>query len=125
VIVAAPGHPLDGRVATHRQLAQAPWILRELGSGTRQAADSWLTEHLGPLRVEFELGSSEAVKRLAAAGAGLACLSRHAVAQALAEGSLVELRTRLPKARRRLAIAVRRGKRLGLATQDFIRHCMP
>lgn len=123
VIVAAPGHPLAAGVATHRQLARAPWILRELGSGTRQAADSWLTEHLGPLTVEFELGSSEAVKRLAAAGAGLACLSRHAVSQPLAEGSLVELRTRLPKARRRLAIAVRRDKRLGRATEEFIRHC--
>ncbi len=65
------------------------------------------------------------MKRLAAAGAGLACLSRHAVAQALADGSLVELRTRLPKARRRLAIAVRRDKRLGRATEEFIRHCMP
>lgn len=125
VIAAAPGHPLCQRVATHKQLAQAPWILREMGSGTRQASDSWLTEHLGPLRVEFELGSTEAVKRLAAAGAGLACLSRHAVAQALADGSLVELRTRLPKARRRLAIAVRRDKRLGRATEEFIRHCMP
>lgn len=124
VIVAAAGHALAKGLASVRQLADASWILRELGSGTRQASDSWLLERLGPMRVEFELGSAEAIKRLAAAGAGLACLSRHAVAAELASGQLVELRTRLPAARRRLAIVTRREKRLGRATADFVRHCV-
>ncbi|WP_199873152.1 LysR family transcriptional regulator [Ideonella sp. A 288] len=128
VIVAAPDHPLavgpaGSRVGV-RQLAAAAWILREPGSGTRQAADRWLIEHLGSLHVAFEMGSTEAIKRLAAAGAGLACLSRHAVVEALADGSLLELRTRLPVARRRLAMVVRRDKRLGRATEDFIGHCV-
>jgi len=124
VIIAAPGHPLARARATTAQLTDATWILREHGSGTRQASDSWLIEHLGSLKVGFELGSTEAIKRLAAAGAGLGCLSRHAVAQALADGQLVELRTRLPAARRRLAMVLRRDKRLGRATQDFIDHCV-
>ena len=104
-------------------LAGATWILRETGSGTRQATESLLLDHLGNLNVEFELDSTEAIKQLAMAGAGLACLSRHTVAGALEQGALVELRTRLPTARRRLAIVVGRNKRLGRATQDFIRHC--
>ncbi len=123
VIVAAPTHPLAGRTATPRLLADAAWILREPASGTRQAADAWLIEHLGPLKVEFELGSTEAIKRLAATGTGLACVSRHAVGVELAQGTLVELRTRLPRSRRRLAIAVRRDRRLGPSTADFLRHC--
>jgi DNA-binding transcriptional LysR family regulator len=123
-IVAAPTHPLAARPATHRQLANATWILREPTSGTRQAADVWLLEHLGPLQVQYELGSTEAIKRLAAAGAGVACVSRHAVTVELAQGGLVELRTRLPRSRRRLAIAVRRDKRLGRSAADFMRHCM-
>lgn len=124
VIIAAPGHPLATARATTAQLTDATWILREHGSGTRQASDRWLIEHLGSLKVGFELGSTEAIKRLAAAGAGLGCLSRHAVAQALTDGQLVELRTRLPAARRRLAMVLRRDKRLGRATQDFIDHCV-
>lgn len=42
VILAAPGHPLANRCATARQLADATWVLREHGSGTRQIADEWL-----------------------------------------------------------------------------------
>ena len=79
---------------------------------------------VGSLKVGFELGSTEAIKRLAAAGAGLACLSRHAVTQALEHGELIALRTRLPVAQRRLAMVLRRDKRLGRATQDFIDHCV-
>lgn len=123
VIVAAPGHRLAGRAVGVRHLSEASWILRELGSGTRQATDDWLLGHLGTISVEFELDSTEAIKRLAMAGAGLACLSRHTVAESLLQGSLVELRTRLPVARRRLAIVVGREKRLGRATQAFIMHC--
>ena len=106
-----------------RPLSGASWILRELGSGTRQATDDWLLGHLGTINVEFELDSTEAIKRLVMAGAGLACLSRHTVAESLAQGSLAELRTRLPAARRRLAIVTGRDKRLGRVTQDFIAHC--
>lgn len=135
VIVAAPSHPLAqsglprtaggrARQATLRQLAEADWIVREPGSGTRQASDRWLLEHLGHLHIAFELGSTEAIKRLAAAGAGLACVSRHTVAQAITRGELVALRTGLPVARRKLALVVRRDKRQGRATEDFIRHCL-
>ncbi|MBP6853525.1 MAG: LysR family transcriptional regulator [Rhodoferax sp.] len=123
VIVASPRHTLAGRVASVRQLGAATWILREIGSGTRQATDSWLLDHLGTLNVEFELDSTESIKQLAMAGAGLACLSRQTVAATLEQGSLVEVQTRLPVARRRLAIVVGRSKRLGRAAQDFIDHC--
>ena len=123
VIVAAPGHALAGRVASARQLAEATWALREHGSGTRQVTDAWLVQHLPQVRVGFELGSTEAIKRLVAAGGTLGCLSRHAVAQSLEDGHLVVLRTRLPAARRRLALVLHRDKRLGRATADFLRHC--
>ena len=124
VVVAAAGHRWSRRRPRAEQLSQSPWILRELGSGTRQAADRWLLAHLGAVNVAFELGSTEAVKRLAAAGAGLALLSRHAVADNLAQGSLVELRTGLPPATRQLALVVRRDRRLGRTAEDFIAHCL-
>jgi DNA-binding transcriptional LysR family regulator len=124
VIVASPRHPLAGRTATPRLLRDAEWALREVGSGTREAADRWLVEHLGHASVGYELGSSEAIRRVVVAGASLGFLSRHAVAQALEEGSLVELKTRLPATTRRLAIVLHRDKRLGAGAEDFVRHCV-
>jgi len=124
IVVAAPGHRLAGRRTTLRQLEAATWIVREQGSGTREASDRWLTAELGRIEIELELGSNEAVKRAVASGLGVGCLSRHAVAHALREGWLVELKTPLPAMRRSLAIVVHRTKRLGAAAEAFLRHCL-
>ena len=123
VVIAAPGHALAGQCATAEQLARATWVVREHGSGTRQITDEWLLDHLEQVRIGFELGSNEAVKRVVAASAGLGCLSRHAVAQSIADGHLIELPTRLPKARRKLAIVLHREKKLGGGAADFLLHC--
>ena len=124
VIVAAPSHPLAQRAPTLRALAAAEWILREPDSGTRQAADAWLLPRLGALRVAFELGSTEAIKRLAAAGAGLACMSRHTVAAELHGGTLVALSTPLPRARRPLAVVMRRDRPPRQTATAFLQHCL-
>lgn len=124
VVVAAPDHPLAGRRVSVRQLAQATWVLREPGSGTREASDRWLIPHLTQMEVELELGSNEAVKRVVAAGLGLGCLSRLAVQEAIAEGWLVELRTTLPAMQRTLSIVLHRAKKLGETAEGFLRHCM-
>ncbi len=123
VIVASPRHKLARRLVTTSQLAKATWALRENGSGTRQVTDSWLAPHLSEIRVGFEMGSSEAIKHVVAAGSALSCLSRHAVAQSLDDGHLVVLRTELPPARRRLTMVVHRDKRLGSSAEAFVRHC--
>lgn len=123
VIIAAPGHPLATGTASMRQLGEATWALRERGSGTREAVERWLLDHVGSLRVEFELGSPEAIKRLVAAGNALGCLPREVVTRELEQQVLVELTTRLPRATRRLAIVLHRDKHLGVGAEDFLRHC--
>ena len=42
----------------------------------------------------------------------------------LAEGALIELKTRLPPAVRRLAIVLHRDKRLGAGAQEFVSYCL-
>ena len=123
-VIASPDHPFAKRRPSIAQLGHALWILREPGSGTREAVDSWLISHLDRVQVDLELGSNEAVKRSVASGLGLGCLSRHTVADAVREGWLVEVKTSLPEFRRTLAIVVHRTKRLGSVSQDFLRHCM-
>jgi len=124
VVVAAPAHPLTALRATLRRLSDASWILRERGSGTREASDRWLISHLSQVDVGLELGSNEAVKRAVASGLGLGSLSRYAVAEALANGWLVEIKTPLPELRRTLSVVVHRSKQLGSASRAFLEFCL-
>lgn len=57
-------------------LRQSVWLLREEGSGTREVTDQALLPRLGMYKRSIVLGSSEAIKRAAAEGLGIACLSR-------------------------------------------------
>ncbi len=92
VVFCSPHHPL----ATKKQLSDqdlqnAGWILREQGSGTRQAFD-WAMRGLLPrLNVLLELQHTEAIKRSVRAGLGISCLSRIALQESFQNGSLVEL----------------------------------
>jgi DNA-binding transcriptional LysR family regulator len=124
VIVAAPGHPMATRKVSGRQLASASWVLREAGSGTREASDRWLIPHLPAMQVELELSTNEAVKRAVAAGIGLGCLSELAVRDAVRHGWLIQLGTTFPVMERTLSVVRHREKKLGAAATDFMRHCM-
>ena len=123
VVVAAPSHPWARRTVSVEKLAQAGWIIREAGSGTRDAADRMLLPALNEVKVEMELGSNEAVKRAVASGLGLGCLSCLAVEDAVAQGTLVQLKTRLPRMQRSLAVVTHRRKPLGSAADAFLAQC--
>lgn len=93
VVFAAPDHPLARqRRISDEELTACDWILREPGSGTRQTFDRAMHGLLPALRVQLELQHTEAIKRAVAAGLGVGCLSRLALAEAFARGTLVPLR---------------------------------
>ena len=99
LIVGAPGSALAQEAARAplriAALRRATWLLREPSSGTRETTDQLLLPRLGVYARSIELGSSEAIKHAAAAGLGIACLSRWVVADMLARGELLPLPTRL------------------------------
>jgi len=77
----------DGKLAL-KDLREIPLILREAGSGTRDAI-SRILPHIGERKAVLRVGSTEAAKRCVLHGLGLAFLSRLAVAPELAAGRLV------------------------------------
>jgi DNA-binding transcriptional LysR family regulator len=101
IIVAAPHDPIitaqPGKAATLKVLREAGWLLREPGSGTREAVEHALVPHLHYLRSHGEFSNSEAIKYAAAEGLGIACLSRLVVDDLISMGKLVEVKTTLPK----------------------------
>ena len=124
VIVAAPSHPLavlaSRRTLGPKRLLEALWLLREPGSGTREAVEQALLRHLPGIESTMILGSSEAIKNAAAEGLGLSCLSRAAVRDLVAAKRLVVLATRLPRLTRRLSWIHHRSKVLSATVRAFI-----
>jgi DNA-binding transcriptional LysR family regulator len=127
VIVAAPDHPLARAATSDRltpqQLMGAQWLLREPGSGTREAVEQALLPHLPNLASTLELGSSEAIKNAAAEGLGVSCLSIAVVRDLVNAARLVVLATRLPPLARRFALIHHRNKVLSGALRGFVAYC--
>ncbi|MBF8780386.1 LysR family transcriptional regulator [Pseudomonas fulva] len=92
LVIAAASDPLahNGAV-TWNDLREAPWLIRESGSGTAEEVLRFLLPRLGEWSNTREIGSSEAIKRMVAAGLGISCLSYWVVSDLLAQGQLVVL----------------------------------
>jgi DNA-binding transcriptional LysR family regulator len=86
IVAGPPRGPGDPPVPT-RQLGDETWLLREEGSGTREATDE-LLRRLAIDPPTMILGSNGAVEQAVAAGLGVALISRYAVADRLAEGTI-------------------------------------
>jgi len=125
LVVASPQHALaaGGKKAGVAQLRAAEWLLREPGSGTREAVEQALLPHLHQLRQSYEFGNSEAIKHATAAGLGISCLSHAVVADFLQSGRLVELKTSLPRLHRHFYLIHSRHKILSLRLMQFLAYC--
>lgn len=120
--VARPGlvETSDGRLAP-RALTRATLLCREPDSSSRAYVEEELrTLGVQPSRV-WELGSTEAVKRAAREGLGVAFLSAYAVAEEIERGELevFRLRGRKPLARN-FHIARLAGRPLSPAENAFV-----
>jgi DNA-binding transcriptional LysR family regulator len=99
-VIAAPRHLWTLRPPSREELAAAPWIMREKGSGTREVFEAAMrSASIVPI-VLMELGHTEAIKKAVEANLGIGCLSRLAVARELAAGTLVEVPVPLDLSRR-------------------------
>ncbi len=109
VVIAGGSHAWAGpRKASKSMLAQARWIVREKGSGTREIFESAMMRKKIRWTAAMELGHTEAIKKAVEAGLGVSCLSRMAVARELSHAWLVEVDTPLDL-RRNLIILTREG----------------
>lgn len=123
VVFAAPDHPLLQAPVTLDALAQAPWILREAGSGTREVVEHILLSHLSHFDLVMELGNSEAIKHAVRYGIGISCLSRRVIEEQLLTGVLVEVPVPLPRLNRALYLIHHRQKHMSKALERFLSYC--
>jgi len=83
VIVVPGGHPWAARrTVSLDELRREPMVMRERGSGSREAVEHVLEKAgvtLASFRIVGEMGSTQAVKQAVRAGVGVALISRRAV----------------------------------------------
>ncbi|MHC5012190.1 MAG: LysR substrate-binding domain-containing protein [Planctomycetota bacterium] len=121
--VLPPDHALAKRRAvTVEEALACPLILREEGSGTREATLRALEaaqdgEKPPPMHVVAEAGSTESVKAFVRAGIGTAFLSSLAVADEIAAGTLTAVRVEGVDVRRTFHLVTREDAYLGPAAR--------
>jgi LysR family transcriptional regulator, low CO2-responsive transcriptional regulator len=78
VVIAPKTHPLAQETNIPiSKLQNEPFIMRERGSGTRDAVEQLLTKHGVTVKVRLELGGNEAIKQAIGVGLGISVLSQH------------------------------------------------
>jgi DNA-binding transcriptional LysR family regulator len=121
ILILPPGHPLEQRERlTLEALREAVFVFREPGSSTREILERALAAREFRPRVEMEVGSAEAVKKVVEAGLCLSFISEHAVELELQVGALVTRPVADLDLRRRLNIVRRGSLRLSSLHERFL-----
>ncbi len=111
-LIVPAGHPLaSGGPVSAADLATAPFLAREPGSGTRNVVAQTLAAWGVTPDVLMELGHTEAIKQAVIAGLGVSILSRLTVRREIGAGLLVSLPLAPGRVTRTLQIAMRREYR--------------
>ena len=120
----SPDDPLAAKsVLDDADLLSANWIVREIGSGTRQAFDRAMSGILPSLNLRLELQHTEGIKRAVEAGLGIGCLSRLTLEEAFKRGSLVPLQCPHRNLTRKFYFILHRQKFLGHGVRSWMEHC--
>jgi len=97
LVLAVPGdHPWRKKdYVTLDEVSKEPFIIREIGSATREILEEYLLKNtdksLSRFNIVCEMGSSESVKEAIIAGLGASILSIHAIKRELKQGTLIEV----------------------------------
>jgi DNA-binding transcriptional LysR family regulator len=125
VVMAPRDHPLVGeRNIPLARLAEEPLILREPGSGIRDAALKLFEQHNLMPQVRMELGSNEAIKHAIVGGLGVSVLSLHTVSLEGPEGPVKLLDVEGFPIMRQWHLVYPKGKELSLVAEAFLEYSL-
>lgn len=123
-VFCAPSHRFaKQRALRDDDLRQASWIVRERGSGTRQAFERAMHGLLPELNIALELQHTEAIKSAVEAGLGVGCVSRIALSEAFRHRDLVPCRVPQRDFRRQFYFVLHRQKYRSAALERWLELC--
>ena len=128
VVLAVPrDHPFAGKTVTIDKLKREPLVLMQEGAGVRQVIEDELREHgvrLRDLDVRLELGLQESARSAVLAGYGVTFISRAAIEDDVAAGTLAVARVQGLDPSREITLVRSSGRaetRVAQAFVDFAR----
>jgi LysR family transcriptional regulator, low CO2-responsive transcriptional regulator len=125
VVVARKDHPLAMKKNVNLQeLNDQPFIMREQGSGTREAIVQLFSKYDISVKVKLELGSNEAIKQAISGGLGMSILSEHCLISERANGELTILDFEHFPIKRRWFVAHLAGKKLSVIAETFLEYLL-
>ena len=125
VVIAPANHPLAAQSQIPiRTLAEYPFILRERGSGTREAAQKLFREEGVEVEVKLDLGSNEAIKQAILGGLGLSVLSYHTLTSVGATHDLTVLDVEKFPIHRQWHVVYLKGKQLSIIATTFLEYLL-
>lgn len=125
VVLAPKDHPLVGKTNIPIQaLNGEPFVMRESGSGTRQAVQKLFADHKVDVKVRLELGSNEAIKQAIAGGLGVSVLSLHTIISEGTSGEFAILDIEGFPIERHWYVASLAGKQLSVVAEAFLNYLM-
>lgn len=124
ILVAGKEHPLRAKEAlTTAELAEAPLIVREEGSGTRELLENVMFTKGKTLNIVWVCNNSEAIKNAVAAGVGVSVISKLAVARELETKKLYQIPVLGLSLEREFALIYHKNKYLAEPIESFFHFC--
>jgi DNA-binding transcriptional LysR family regulator len=105
------------------ELRREPMVVRERGSGSRQAIEHVLEEaslSLSAFRIVGEMGSTQAIKQAVRAGVGIALISRRAVEDECRAGLVACVKVKDLKVARSFHLLTHRDRTRSPLAQAFV-----
>ena len=123
VLIASDEHPLgQGKAVTAADLEAHPFIMPDIGSGTREFADDLFREAgIAPegIKISMTLGSPELIRQMVQSGLGISFVSKWSVFQAIKDGSIKVLNLRGKRLRRKFYLISLEEEPSAIAAKTF------
>lgn len=102
------------------ELTQIPLLLLSPGSTTRHFLEQWFSMQGFTVQGDIELNSIDMLIEFALRGYGAAFVSRSFINNEIHEGTLLELKTKVPIPTRHIGVATKRDTSLSLSATTFM-----
>lgn len=120
-LIAPPDYPLAGKKeVSFKELAKEPFIMKEIGSGTRKLVEELFARAKCKPNILMETSNTEFIKQLVNRGEGVSFLVKEAVAAELKNKDLIEVPLKGHKILLEVSIAYLKGQVLSPPARAFV-----